>query len=245
MYPFLLLRLYTYRAMETVGTLDKAASEGWTDQEIVERVKAGDTSLYELIMRRYNQRLYRVARAILRDDAEAEDVMQDAYVRSYQHLHQFAARAPFSAWLTSIAVHEALGRLRLRKRNPQLATIADRWHRDVNYCLLLDTDHHRITPVHEVPDFYSAYLWKCLWAKDTAPPGLPQLNDCYLIWEHTDLTKPGAIRYNLDSLRHKEEFLAREYGGMELLQKSGPLIDEKPSLTSATFQDLFGAIGRM
>ena len=120
MYPLFLLRLYTYRAMETVGTLDKIASEGWTDQEIVDRVKAGDTALYELIMRRYNQRLYRVARAILRDDAEAEDVMQDAYVRAYQHLHQFAARAPFSAWLTSIAVHEALGRLRQHKQNPQL-----------------------------------------------------------------------------------------------------------------------------
>jgi RNA polymerase sigma-70 factor (ECF subfamily) len=120
MYPFLLLPLYTYRAMETVGTLDKAASEGWTDQEIVDRVRAGDTSLYELIMRRYNQRLYRVARAILRDDAEAEDVMQDAYVRAYQYLHQFAGRSPFSAWLTRIAVNEALGRLRLRKRNPQL-----------------------------------------------------------------------------------------------------------------------------
>jgi RNA polymerase sigma-70 factor (ECF subfamily) len=106
--------------MEIVGTLEKAASQGWTDLEIVERVKAGDTALYELIMRRYNQRLYRIARAILRDDAEAEDVMQDAYVRAYQHLHQFAASAPFSVWLTRIAVHEALGRLRLRKRNPQL-----------------------------------------------------------------------------------------------------------------------------
>ncbi len=83
-----------------------------------DRVKAGDTSLQELIMRRYNQRLYRIARAILRNNAE--DVMQDAYVRAYQHLHQFAARAPFSAWLTSIAVHEALGLLRLRKQNPQL-----------------------------------------------------------------------------------------------------------------------------
>jgi RNA polymerase sigma-70 factor (ECF subfamily) len=72
------------------------------------------------IMRRHNQRLYRVARAILRDDAEAEDVMQDAYVRAYQHLHQFAGRAPFSAWLTRIAVHEALARLRLRNRSQQL-----------------------------------------------------------------------------------------------------------------------------
>ena len=72
-------------------------------------------------MRRYNQRLYRVARAILRDDSEAEDVMQDAYVRAFQHLDQFAGRAPFSAWLTRIAVHEALGRLRLRNQNLQLA----------------------------------------------------------------------------------------------------------------------------
>ena len=84
--------------METIETLEKAGSEGWTDQEIVDRIKAGDTALYKIIMRRYNQRLYRVARAILRDDAEAEDVMQDAYVRAYQHLDQFAGRAPFSAW---------------------------------------------------------------------------------------------------------------------------------------------------
>jgi RNA polymerase sigma-70 factor (ECF subfamily) len=106
--------------METIENLEKASSEGWTDREIVERVKAGDIALYEIIMRRYNQRLYRVARAILRDDAEAEDVMQDAYVRAFQHLDQFAGRAPFSAWLTRIAVHEALGRVRLRDRYSQL-----------------------------------------------------------------------------------------------------------------------------
>ncbi len=111
--------------METIEILGKAGSEGWTDQEIVDRVKAGDTALYEIIMRRYNQRLYRVARAILRDDAEAEDVIQDAYVRAYQHLEQFAGRAPFSAWLTRIAVNEALGRLRLRKRNQQLDDTED------------------------------------------------------------------------------------------------------------------------
>src|SRR2546426_12113216 len=106
--------------METIGILEKASSEGWSDQEVVGRIRAGDTALYEIIMRRYNQRLYRVARAILRDDAEAEDVMQDAYVRAYQHLDQFAGRAPFSAWLTRIAVHEALARLRLRNRKTQL-----------------------------------------------------------------------------------------------------------------------------
>jgi RNA polymerase sigma-70 factor (ECF subfamily) len=106
--------------MDTAAILEQARSEGWTDEEIVDRVKAGDTALYELIMRRYNQRLYRVARAIVRDDAEAEDVMQAAYVHAYQHLAQFARRAPFAAWLTRITVHEALGRLRLRGRTQQL-----------------------------------------------------------------------------------------------------------------------------
>src|SRR5580704_15784874 len=86
--------------------------ESLTDEEVVYRVRAGETALYEVIMRRYNQRLYRVARAILHNDAEAEDVIQDAYVRAYEHLDQFAARAPFSTWLTRIAVHEALARLR-------------------------------------------------------------------------------------------------------------------------------------
>lgn len=137
-------------------------------------------------------------------------------------------------------------RKHLRKRNPELGEIADRWHGDFNYCLLLDTDTHRINLVHEVPDFYSAYLWKCLWAKEKARDGtLPALNDCYLVWEHTDLTKPGAIAYGLDGLEHKEEFLRREYGDMELLQKSGPLVPGAPGLSSGSFQHLLGAISRM
>jgi RNA polymerase sigma-70 factor (ECF subfamily) len=89
-----------------------------SDEDIVERVRKGETGLYEIVMRRYNQRLYRVARAILRDDAEAEDVMQQAYVAAYAHLDQFAGRARFSTWLTRIAVHEALLRARRRRRQP-------------------------------------------------------------------------------------------------------------------------------
>jgi len=106
--------------METIDLMKTAVSERWTDLEVIERVRAGQTGLYEIIMRRHNQRLYRVARAILRDDDEAEDVMQDAYVRAYQHLDQFAGEAPFSIWLTRIAVNEALRRLRLRNRSEQL-----------------------------------------------------------------------------------------------------------------------------
>jgi RNA polymerase sigma-70 factor (ECF subfamily) len=109
--------------MEIIGALEKASPESWTDQEVVDRVRAGDTALYEIIMRRYNQRLYRVTYAILRDDSEAEDVTQDAYVRAYQHLDQFAGYAPFSTWLTRIAVHEALRRLQLRQRSQQFDKI--------------------------------------------------------------------------------------------------------------------------
>jgi RNA polymerase sigma-70 factor (ECF subfamily) len=104
--------------------LEKARIEGWTDEEVIERVLGGETALYEVVMRRYNQRLYRVVRAILRNDDETEDVMQDAYVRAYQHLNQFERRAPFSTWLTRIAVHEALARIRRRNRLQQLDSAA-------------------------------------------------------------------------------------------------------------------------
>jgi RNA polymerase sigma-70 factor, ECF subfamily len=104
--------------METTAILEQ--SKQLTDEEVVDRVRAGDLALYEVIMRRYNQRLYRIARAILHDDVEAEDVMQDAYVRAYTHLEQFAGRSAFSTWLSRIAVHEALTRLRSRNRHPQV-----------------------------------------------------------------------------------------------------------------------------
>jgi RNA polymerase sigma-70 factor (ECF subfamily) len=101
--------------MVTTAAIGTAAS-AMTDEEVVKRVRAGETALFEVIMRRYNQRLYRVARSILGNDAEAEDVMQDAYVRSYMHLKQFDGRAKFSTWLTKIAVHEALARARKRQK---------------------------------------------------------------------------------------------------------------------------------
>ena len=92
------------------------AWEALPDEEVVRRVLEGEGALFELLMRRYNQRLYRVARAIVRDEAEAEDVMQQAYVSAYTHLAQFERRARFSTWLTRIAVHEALARRRRRQR---------------------------------------------------------------------------------------------------------------------------------
>ena len=86
------------------------------DEAIVAQILDGHVALYELLMRRHNERLYRAARAILRDDSEAEDVIQQAYVNAYAHLRQFDGRSAFATWLTRIAVNEAIGRAKKRGR---------------------------------------------------------------------------------------------------------------------------------
>jgi RNA polymerase sigma-70 factor (ECF subfamily) len=85
------------------------------DEEVVRRILAGDAASFELLMRRHNQRIFRVVRSIVRDDDEAEDVVQESYVRAFEHLSQFAGRATFATWLTRIAVNEALARKRRHK----------------------------------------------------------------------------------------------------------------------------------
>jgi RNA polymerase sigma-70 factor (ECF subfamily) len=87
-----------------------------SDEQVVSRILSGQTALFEVLMRRHNERIYRAARAILRDESEAEDVMQQAYVNAYSHLRQFDGRSQFSTWLTRIAIHEALARVRRRGR---------------------------------------------------------------------------------------------------------------------------------
>ena len=86
------------------------------DAAIIQQVLDGNTALFELLMRRYNERVYRAARSIVRDEQEAEDVMQQAYVNAFTHLRQFNASAQFSTWLTRIAINEALARVRRRGR---------------------------------------------------------------------------------------------------------------------------------
>jgi RNA polymerase sigma-70 factor (ECF subfamily) len=94
----------------------KAVSHAVDDLALVSRVRAGDLAAFELIMRRHNQRLYRLARGILRNASEAEDVVQEAYVRSFEKLGDFIGPEGFAAWLGQIVVNEALGRLRKHGR---------------------------------------------------------------------------------------------------------------------------------
>ena len=94
-----------------------AASAAEPDDALIKRICAGETSCFEVLMRRHNERIYRTVRAVLGDDADVEDVMQQAYVNAYQHLDRFENRARFSTWMTRIAINEAYARLRKRHRN--------------------------------------------------------------------------------------------------------------------------------
>jgi RNA polymerase sigma-70 factor (ECF subfamily) len=101
--------------MGTLSTVPLEAGEQ-SDNALIEQVLAGNVALFELLMRRHNERVYRAARSIVRDEGEAEDVMQQAYVNAFTHLRQFNRQALFSTWLTRIAVNEALARVRRRGR---------------------------------------------------------------------------------------------------------------------------------
>jgi len=95
--------------------LQLAEVDRLSDTELVDRARSRDELAVRAITKRYNRRLFRLARSILRDDAEAEDVVQESYVRAFTGLDLFRGDASFGTWITRIAVNEALGRLRRRR----------------------------------------------------------------------------------------------------------------------------------
>jgi RNA polymerase sigma-70 factor (ECF subfamily) len=94
-----------------------------TDLELVARVRAGDRQAMEPLMRRHNRSLYRTARAILRDDTEAEDAVQDAYIQAFRNLEAFRGESAFSTWIVRIAANEALMRRRRNVRRSEVIPI--------------------------------------------------------------------------------------------------------------------------
>src|SRR5690606_3130742 len=98
---------------------DIAGPVGLTaDFELVVRARARDGDECRLIIRANNRKLYRIARSIVRDDYEAEDVVQEAYVSAFTHLDGFRSQSSLATWLSRIVINEALGRLRRRCRTP-------------------------------------------------------------------------------------------------------------------------------
>ncbi len=106
-------------------------AQNLSDEEVVGRVRAGETSLYEILVHRHHKRLYGLARKVLRDDAEAEDAMQDAHMRALTHLDQYAGRSTFLTWMTRIALNESFSRLRSRPRWLATDLPASFWERNI------------------------------------------------------------------------------------------------------------------
>jgi RNA polymerase sigma-70 factor, ECF subfamily len=101
----------------------QSAPQGTGDAELVRRALARDETALRAIMQANNRRLYRLARGILRNDGEAEDVVQEAYVRAFTHLESFRGDSSLSTWLSRIAMNEALGRLRRRRPSVELDSL--------------------------------------------------------------------------------------------------------------------------
>jgi RNA polymerase sigma-70 factor (ECF subfamily) len=94
-----------------------------SDAELIALVRRGEGAAFAAIMQRYNQRLYRAARSIVRDDGEAEDVLQEAYIRAFAALGAFRGDASLSTWLTRIVLNEAVGRIRRQRPTEDLAVL--------------------------------------------------------------------------------------------------------------------------
>lgn len=104
--------------MQSAGI--KAIDPGCTDLDLVQGICARTPQAFELLMRRYNQTLYRTARSIVRDDTEAEDVVQDAYILAYRNMDKFRGDARLSTWLTRIVINEAIARSRKNHRRAKV-----------------------------------------------------------------------------------------------------------------------------
>src|SRR5579864_8772942 len=100
------------------------APVGTGEAELVQRARNRDEAAIRLIMQSNNRRLYRLARGILRNDGEAEDVVQETYVRAFTHLNSFRGDSSLATWLSRIAMNEALGRLRRARPNVDIDDLA-------------------------------------------------------------------------------------------------------------------------
>jgi RNA polymerase sigma factor (sigma-70 family) len=110
-----------------------AASQAIDDRMLATRIAGGDRSAFEMLMRRYNRRLYRLARTSLRDDSDAKDALQDAYLCAYRCIGQFRGESALSTWLSRLVLNECNARLRRSSRRESIVSIVSA-ERNVEVC---------------------------------------------------------------------------------------------------------------
>ena len=138
----------------TQSTLERPAGTFADERNLVERAKSGDQSAFRTIMEKNSRRLYRVARAVMRDDTEAEDVVQETYLRAFSNLATFRGESSLATWLTRIAFNEALGRKRKRRATVTLASVETAQETNAQIiqfpAMSTETDPERTAAQHEI-----------------------------------------------------------------------------------------------
>jgi RNA polymerase sigma factor (sigma-70 family) len=124
--------------MEALKSIEYKSSQ-MDDAEVVKRVVAGEKALFEILMRRYNQTVFRIVRSYLRNDIEVQDIMQNTYLKAFDKLYQFQGLSSFSTWLIRIAINEALLRIKDIKKDNVIFLHPDR-------------QSHEILPINQIPD---------------------------------------------------------------------------------------------
>jgi RNA polymerase sigma-70 factor (ECF subfamily) len=155
---------------DAARAIDAAPADvGPTDETLAGRARAGDRTAFELLMRRNNRRVYRTIRAVLRDGAEVEDAMQEAYVSAFTHLDQFQGTARWSTWLCRIAYNEALARVRRGKRFVSVDTSSEAGMKEMDTPKTTSPDPERAVgdrelarvlegAIDRLPDIYRSVL---------------------------------------------------------------------------------------
>ena len=138
----------------TQSTVQRTAGTLTDERNLVERVKSGDQSAFRAIMEKNSRRLYRVARAVMRDDTEAEDVVQETYLRAFSNLATFRGESSLTTWLTRIALNGALGRKRRQRATVTLASVETAQETNAQIiqfpAMSTETDPERTAAQHEI-----------------------------------------------------------------------------------------------
>src|SRR5437763_16870211 len=103
-----------------MSDIQKLKPDQLSDEELIERIVSGESRLFELVIRRFNQRLYRIGMSILNHDSEVEDAMQTAYISVYETVQKFERRSAFDTWLIKIFINQCFKQKYRRKRFNEL-----------------------------------------------------------------------------------------------------------------------------
>lgn len=188
------------------------------DNEIIARVLSGERNLYSVLIKRYNQRLYRVAMSVINDDSEAEEAMQVAYIKAFENLGKFEHRSAFSTWLTRILINECL--LRTKKRKQSITMTDDMIENEISQhatdkvqtpltsVLNLELKTALEKAIQELPDKYRTVFIM----RELENMSIADTQDCLDLSEENVKVRlnraKAMLRNSLNSLYKKEELLS-------------------------------------